>query len=291
MNQLYNHYFTFAFNGAITSANGTYAFIYQKLGTKGLLLKNGEFIREINRTYYCADVYEFPWAFVEIDDRTYLIHCPIAYDQLDFEDVETGELVTNIPGRVPPDIFHSRLEVSSDGSLLMDKGWVWHPLDRTFVFDIKDCFHNPMLLDKFDVEPPVDVEIVTASFIDNKRVLIGSSNEVIDEDNLSMFANQIATWDLQTNTISNQVAIDVEFGNLFVINERFAWDLYNFPKIIDTNSGRVIDSNKNINSGKQRSAIVSKSAGLPQIIFNYQTKQIAISGDEKIEILTPEMNL
>ncbi|WP_293309529.1 hypothetical protein, partial [Pedobacter sp. UBA5917] len=42
--------YTYSFgDSAITSADGQYAFIYQKLGTKGLLLKNGEILREINR--------------------------------------------------------------------------------------------------------------------------------------------------------------------------------------------------------------------------------------------------
>src|SRR5687768_2687562 len=61
-----NTYFPFAFDAAITSANRTYAFIYQKLGTKGLLLKNGELLREINRSYYSANTHEFPCAFTEI---------------------------------------------------------------------------------------------------------------------------------------------------------------------------------------------------------------------------------
>ena len=292
--QLNKYHFAFSFDGAITSALGTYAFIYQRFGTKALLLKNGEIIKEINRTYYCANSYEFPCAFVEIDNTTYLLHCPIAYNQLDFENVETGELVTNIPGRKPADIFHSRLEISPDGSLLMDKGWMWHPVDRVCIFNIKDCFKDPGCLDTFDNEPPVDVEVSSANFIDDNRVLIGSSEEVFDEDSPRMNGmdkKNIAIWDLKTNSLLNPTAVNVEFGNLFAINETFAWDLFEYPKIININTGQVVDADKTIDSGKQNSALIlADKSTLPQIVFNYQTKQIAISGKEKIEILTPELD-
>jgi len=78
-----------SFDGSITSPDGQYSFVYKRLGTKGLLLKNGEILREINRSYYCAESYEYPAAFVVWDYVTYLIHCPIKYCQLDFENVET----------------------------------------------------------------------------------------------------------------------------------------------------------------------------------------------------------
>ena len=124
--ELYKYTFGFG-DTAITSSDGQYAFIYQKLGTKGLLLKNGDILREINRSYYCAEVYEYPAAFVTIDNRTFLVHCPMKYCRLDFEDVETGQIVTDDQDRNPSDYFHSRLEISPNGKYLMSKGWFWHP--------------------------------------------------------------------------------------------------------------------------------------------------------------------
>jgi hypothetical protein len=285
--RLYGGYFAFKFDGAITSLDGTYAFIYQKLGTKGLLLKRGEILKEINRSYYFSNAYEFPCAFVDIDNTTYLIHCPVAYNQLDFENVETGELITDIPGRKPADIFHSRLEISPNCTILMSKGWVWHPLEVVNTFNVKDCINNPKLLDHFN-KPHTAVEICSASFINDRKILIGSSNEIINEEDIAEFPpKHVAIWDLETGSLSKSVAISVEFGNLFAINEHLAWDLYDFPKIIDLHTGKVIDSDKGVNSGKQRSSIISKNDIQPQIVFNRQTKQIAISGKDKMEILTP----
>ena len=76
---------------------------------------------------------------------------------------------------------------------------------------------------------------------------------------------------------------------MFAINDHFAWDMFKFPKIINIKTGEVIDKCENINSGEQRSSILSYSRRSPQIVFNRHTKQIAITGDEKIEVLTPKL--
>jgi hypothetical protein len=76
--------------------------------------------------------------------------------------------------------------------------------------------------------------------------------------------------------------VNGDFGNLFPINNKYAWDLYCFPKIIDINTGEIIDQNKEINSGKQKSSIISNTDNFPSIIFNRQTKQIVIKAYEKL---------
>jgi len=283
--------YTYGFgDAAIISPDGVYAFIYNRLGTKGLLLKNGKLLREINRSYYCAEVYEYPAAFVTLKGVTYIIHCPVAYKQLDFENVETGELITNKLGRKPNDIFYSRLEISPDNTFLMSKGWWWHPLDVVEVFNIEDCLNDPFLLDKSTLYPVPGVEICSASFIDGTKVLIGSSDEVIDDENLDALPpNHIAIWDLLTDEFSKPVAVKTEFGNLFAINESLAWDLFKYPKIIDINTGEVIDKMEDIDSGQQKSSIIHHVENHPQIVFNWETKQIAIAGKDKIEVLTPDI--
>lgn len=284
--ELYNYTFGFG-DTAITSSDGQYAFIYQKLGTKGLLLKNGDILREINRSYYCAEVYEYPAAFVTIDNRTFLVHCPMKYCRLDFEDVETGQIVTDDQDRNPSDYFHSRLEISPNGKYLMSKGWFWHPWNDIRLFDIRKCFDSPEELDKSEIYPNVGTEICTASFIDENKVLIGSSDEEEMNDELleNLPQKHIAIWDIELNQISKPIKIQSEFGNLFAINEKFAWDLFKFPKIIDLETGEIVDKDESLASGLQKSSIIHHIDKLPKVAFNRQTKQIAITKDENIEIL------
>ena len=279
-------YYAFNFDGSINTADGKYAFIYQKPGTKGLLLKNGELLREINRSYYCASAYEYPAAFTTIDDVTYLIHCPKEYCKLDFENVETGEIVTDIAGRAPSDIFHSRLELSPDGFVLMSKGWHWHPIDVVYFYNIKGCLIDPFILDKDTSLLDIGAEVATASFISETKVLIGSGEEVFDEENIIFHPNHIAVWNMVTGLASTPVKVSSEIGTLFAINEELTWDTYLYPKIININTGDIVDKDESVYSGKQKSSIVTKD-DLVQIVFNRNTKQLAIVGKEVIEVFTP----
>ncbi|MBT2564421.1 hypothetical protein J7E50_19710 [Pedobacter sp. ISL-68] len=284
--QLGENSFNFG-DSAIISADGQYAFIYQKLGTKGLLLKNGALLREINRSYYCADVYEYPAAFVTLNSKTFLIHCPSEYCRLDFEEVETGQIITNSEGRNPADFFHSRLEISPNGKYLMSKGWFWHPWDAIKVFDIEECIQNPKLLDESEFYPNVGVEIATASFIDDHKVLLGSSDEEAINDELlkNLPPKHIAIWDINLNQISKPVKMNIEFGNLFAINDQYAWDIYGFPKIISLKTGEVVDEDRSLSSGLQNSSIIRNIEELPKVAFNQKTKQLAITNGDSIEII------
>lgn len=275
------------FNGALCSADGKYAFIYQKMGTKGLLLKGDTLLREINRSYYYANVYEWPVAFVTVDGTTYLIHCPKEYCRLDFENVETGEIVTDVAGREPDGFFQSRLELSADGTYLLSKGWHWHPREAIYAYNIKACIKNPLLLDDSALYPSLRAEVCTASFITATKVLIGTSDEVFDDEAEDNFPTKhIAIWDIETDEISNPVKVDGEFGNLFAIDADRAWDTYLYPKIISLNTGEVIDKDESVYSGKQNSSIVNKE-DLAQIVFNRDTQQLAIAGKEVIDVFTP----
>jgi hypothetical protein len=284
--QLGQYYYAHSFDGAITSADGQYAFIYKKFGTKGLLLKNGDLLREINRSYYFAETYEYPAAFTAVNGVTYLIHCPLEYCRLDFENVETGERITNVPDCDPSDFFHSRLEISPSGRFLTSKGWHWHPLDDVYIFDMEECVNDPLLLDKPKLHYDSPTEICTASFINDSKVLIGSSDEVIDNEDEGFPRKHIAVWDIITDQISAPIKVNAEFGNLFAISEELAWDTFEYPKIINVNTGEVLEKAESVNSGRQRSSIVNKEE-LAQIVFNTKTKQLAIANGESIEILTP----
>lgn len=277
--QLAKYHYAFSFDGSITSRDGQYAFIYKRLGTKALLLKNGDVIREINRSYYHAETYEYPAAFVSFNNVTYLVHCPIDYCQLDFENVETGEIITNVSGRKPSDVFHSRLSISPDEKFLMVRGWVWHPLDVVEVFNIAGCFANPLLLDRSSLHPDFGTEINTASFIDNERILIAASVEEPFDDDVKPLLPQkhVAIWNFYKNELSVPVKIDGEFGNLFAIDDNYAWDMFKYPKIINIRTGEIEKKWEETNSGFQLSSIFrGKENDCPQICFDRNTSRIAV---------------
>jgi hypothetical protein len=286
-----NYGFSFPFDSAITSDDGIYAVVYQKLGTKGLLLKNGKLVRELNRSYYQATAYEYPIAFLtRPNGETYLIHCPHSYCQIDFEQVETGEIFTQVKERQPSDFFHSRFDVSPDKKTLISRGWVWHPFDFLCLYDIDNCFDDPLLLDESKLRPDVDAELCAASFITNDLVLIGAPNEgePFDHEESALLKNgQIAIWDTRTNTVSQPITPDFKIGgHLTIIDHTYAWELLDFPKIVNYRTGKVIDKIDDIYTGHQVSSITHHLNDYPKIAINKQTKQVAIYNKDQIDVLT-----
>ena len=284
--QIGTSHYAFSFDASITSADGQYAFVYKRLGTKGLLLKHGEIIREINRPYYHAETYEYPAAFITFHDKTYLVHCPFDYCRLDFEEVETGKIVTDVKDRKPNDVFHSRLTISPDNKHLMVCGWVWQPMDIVELYNIADCFENPHLLDKSGLHADFGTEINAASFINESSILMSSSEE-FDDDSL-LPPKHIAIWNFITNKLSAPVKTACELGNLFAIDENRAWDMYKFPKLINIQTGEVESKIEDIDSGLQNSSICRNDCDFPQIRFNRNNSQIAVRIDStRIEIISP----
>jgi hypothetical protein len=78
--------------------------IYERLGTKGLLLHEGRIVRELDRSYYHASAYEYPVAlFNDPDGRVLLAHCLGNYCRLELEEAETGRPLTASADRKPSD--------------------------------------------------------------------------------------------------------------------------------------------------------------------------------------------
>src|SRR5260221_381046 len=80
--------FRYRFDAAVASPSGTFAVIYERRGTKGLVLKNGIAIREINRSFYYADAYEYPVAlFRRSNGQEVIAHCPERFCRIDIDEL------------------------------------------------------------------------------------------------------------------------------------------------------------------------------------------------------------
>ena len=52
--------YAYPFDSAVTLPGSAYAVVYAAGQTKALILNNGDIHREVNRSYYQADAYEYP---------------------------------------------------------------------------------------------------------------------------------------------------------------------------------------------------------------------------------------
>ncbi|MEM7349302.1 MAG: hypothetical protein AAF657_00755 [Acidobacteriota bacterium] len=282
--------YAYTFDASVTSPSGDYAVIYTSTGTTGLLLRNGEVVRQINREFYHANAYLYPIAFAQLPDgREVLIHCPEAYCQIDIEDAETGECLTKRePPRDIPDIFHSRLSVSPNGRWLMSAGWVWHPLDVVHVYDLLEALRDPRTLDTLGNQPPGMWELQSASFAEGNTVIVGASDEYYgddeDPDDDQPGENRIALWEIGASTYSARVALGHPPGTIMAINQRFIVSMFEQPRLIDLNKGQTLHEWSDIDSGKQTSSITWDKLP-PPMALDSQNARFAVAQESNIRII------
>lgn len=79
-------------------------------GTKALLLEaGGGVVREVNRSWDCAEDFRYPLALFTLPDgQTGLVHCPNQVNRLEIEVAATGERLTRPHHRTSPDVFPGR---------------------------------------------------------------------------------------------------------------------------------------------------------------------------------------
>ncbi len=284
--------YAYRFDAACGSPSGNYAVIYERRGTKGVILKQGQILREINRSFYCANAYEFPVCIAPLGSgQEVLIHCPDAYNRLEIDDVETGERLTKCENREPCDFFHSRLAVSPSGSHFLSAGWIWAPVDALGVFSLAEAIRNPKSLDRLVPGPPQSSEISAAAFLNGRFVVISTSEETFlddedfEEDPNLIRPSRIAIWDLaQSRTISQRPLSELT-GTLMAVDPQFVVGFYEHPKLIDLQTGRVVARLEDVASGKQTSSITHHVENVPPLALDPERRRFAIATPREILVV------
>lgn len=279
----------YRFDNALRSEDGRYIVLYEKFGTKGVILADGKFLREINRSYYCADAFEFPLEIFRLPDgRTALAHCPTNYNEIELELVNTGERLT---GRKPPkseaaDIFHSGLAVDPSGAWLMSAGWVWHPSYDVWFFPVADALESPETLDQAGRGVGHSLEIGSAAFLGPDLAALASDpdaepfDSALDAGDRSM----IGLYRPSARRWESQVPLSGPIGKMLPVDESHVLSLYKHPKLIHVASGWIVDSWPAIDSGTWRGCI-SSSETVPPMSWDPVSKRLAVASQNEIHIL------
>jgi hypothetical protein len=278
---------TYMFDAALVSPSGEYSVIFTRLGTKGLVLRRGHIIREINRSYYCAGHFEYPMTLFQLPDgREVMAHCPEAYNRLEIDDLATGERLTRCDTRNPADYFPSRLTASADGRWLLSAGWVWHPLDVVAVFNVATALENPASLDGLRLGIDAWAEESSAVFLDNRRVLVALEGidyeaELADR-NIGEYG-EFRLFDLGAPETPRISFPQAPVGTMMVLGEHHVLGLYEHPRLFDIDTGEVVQEWPQIKSGRQFSSLPNDD--IPPIALDPLNRRCAIYGDEIIHIL------
>ncbi|PTL84393.1 hypothetical protein [Vitiosangium sp. GDMCC 1.1324] len=287
--------YAYRFDSAVMSQDGRYAVLYEKLGTKGLLLHQGKVLRELNRSFYHATTYEYPVALVTLPSgRTLLAHCPDEYCCLELEDAETGERLTRRDSS-SPDFFHSRLQFSRDGRYLVSAGWIWHPVDAASVFDVARALEQPQSLD----EP--QALALDDSFLEFHSAAFGERDTLVLEctgldgegtpfsDGQPADTARLAVYSLSERRFLSMAPLEAPAGTLMAMGG-YAVGFYEHPKLFELATGRVLERWPELDTGRQGSSIIRHLPPLPPLALDPAGRRFAVGTDKGIEVVrfTPE---
>ena len=282
--------YAFAFDRAAISPSGDFSVIYTDLGTKALVLRrDGKIVRELDRSFYYANRYEYPIALSTLDGQELLIHCPDSYCRIEIEEMESGKVLTTREGK-PTDFFHSRLSVSGDGRHMLSAGWYWHPLGGLTIYDLREALSRPAHLDEQGAVgwDAVNCEVGSAAFFGDDRVLVAAtSEEQLDEDEVEgkLQPRELGLWSLKENRWLSRVEVAEPMGTIMPIDETVCLSLYEHPKLVDLRTGDVTGRWPQIDSGTQVQSILTAATLPPPTALDPACRRFAIADTEAITVV------
>jgi hypothetical protein len=273
--------FGYRFDAALVSPSGRFVAIYERLGTKALLLKDGQAARELNRSYYHADAYEYPIAFLRRADGEELIaHCPQDYCRIDIESADSGKCLTDAVARKPADVFHSRLAFSPEGGYLLSAGWFWHPFDVAGMWAVASVLADPARLDRMGIDIATSEEVSAIAFIDESHLIASLRNDERDDA-----VHHLAVVRATDGQVLRQVGYPGATGPLYPVGPDRVVAFHQHPRLIDSRTGEVLHEWPGLQTGLQTSSIIHHLPPLPALALHPQRAMFAVADAEKVTVV------
>ncbi|MFC9893607.1 hypothetical protein ACFVMC_07930 [Nocardia sp. NPDC127579] len=278
------------FDTATASPLGDVIALVASTGTNGLLLTpDGELIREIHRSDYCADAYRYPVALYTLPDgRTGLAHCPEEYNRLEIEVAANGERVTADSDRSPEDVFHSRLEVSPSGQYLLSAGWVWHPVDWLAVYKLSCVATEPAVLDSLSGFAHTSIDVAGACFLDSDDIVISTCPDGVasSDDPEVLGPNTLARWSPVTKTVVWRRQLPSAAGDIVTMAGHIL-ALHDYPRLYDAADGALLAEWPDLPTGSATSSIVGTKSfsGRGRMAIDSAGRRFAVNDGERITVV------
>ena len=275
--------FAYRFDRAVVSPDGRYSVLYESLGTTGLLLEGTRVVRQLQRDFYQANVYDYPVALHTLPSgRTLLAHCPDSYCTLELEDVATGERLTKRKDE-PVDFFHSRLQFSPDGRYLSSAGWIWHPVDAMSVVDVSRALEDPAALDRGDLMDGVEqgMFFLSGTFAERDTLLFVRVDESREGDTF-----YLGTYSLAERKLLSEVTLEEPAGALMVVGKEHVVDFHQHPKLVERATGRVVQRWPELSTGLALSSIRHHLPASPPFAMDPANRRFAVGTADGIEVIT-----
>jgi hypothetical protein len=287
--------YAYRFDAAIVSPSGTFVALYERLGTKGIIVGPKVF-REINRSFYHAHVYEYPILLFSLaDGREALAHCPDSYCELRIEDPATGTRWSAPGGGRLQSMFHSRLMANAAGNRILSAGWVWSPADVVRVFDLTPTVDGSLALEVCDECCNQGAEASSAVFNSAGQVIVASSKEAEDflegEPGERLKPGMIGVYDLDKQKLVSLAVLEDEAGTLMPVGTKYVIGFFGHPKLIEIATGRVLCRWPELITGQQASSIMWHKPLPPPVALDPSSGRFAVADEKQISVMTLSLDL
>ena len=250
-------------------------------------------IRELDRSFYYANAYEYPIALLRLPDgREVIAHCPESYCRLEIDDLTTGKRLTKSTDRELKDYFFSRLTANEKGTKLLVAGWVWHPMDVIAVYDIEAALRDPHTLDSHGIGIWVVSEENSGAFIDNDTIAVTEFSEKEeyendeDEDPVRVYESRtLSIYDLASGKQTFTRDIETRVGTFMPLGPDTIVSFYEHPKVIDIQTGKIIHEWPALKTGKQTSSIIWGIEPVPPLAIDAIHHRFAVATRDSIEVI------
>jgi hypothetical protein len=280
----------FPFDRAQMCGDGATTVLYTVLGTKGLVVTSDR-VREINRSYYHADVYEYPVASGRLGNgEDVLVHCPEDYNRLVIERLADGTVLAAATDAAA-DVFHSRLRISPDGRHLLSAGWVWHPYGVIEVFDLDAALTDHSTLDRGDqaLSRAIDGEVESACWLTGDEIVVSANpeEESFDGDLAGVLVpGEIGVWSIVEQAWVARSPFAGHTGTLHAFGDNVL-ALYEHPKVIDPRRGVVLAAWPDLATGRQTSSIIPRgSAPVPPVAVDDRRLRFAVADGDRVTVVS-----
>lgn len=285
--------YPYRFDAAVASPSGGFIALYERLGTKAVILGPNHLCREINRSYYLAHVYEYPILFFQMaDGREALAHCPEQYCDLQIEDPGSGIQLSleNTNRQDDDDFFHSRLAVNPTGTRMLSAGWIWHPFDSIKVYDLCPLTDGQLNLETRAGCLPTGTEISSAVFRSDGQLVVTSNKDARtfhhDQSGKSFRPGTIAVFNLDEDKLTSVAPLGGNAGTIFAVGNQYILGMYDHPKLIEVSTGRIVCEWPELKSGEQSSSVLSGGPLPPPIAYDVTSGRLAVADNEKITVVS-----
>lgn len=285
----------YRFDRAVRSPSGRWTVVYEERGTKALLLEGTEIVRELNRSFYRAEDYDYPVALGTLPDgRDVLVHCPEEYNNLVVEDAASGERLTPA-ARDPQDAFHSRLAVSPDGRRLLSAGWVWHPSGEVWAFDLAAALADAAELDgwgRVSYPEGTEGEVVAACWLDGGRVAVatgdgstGGGSTGGEERPVTLGPQEVGVWSAADERWTHRSRLGFTAGTLLACGGDRVVGLCGHPRLVDARTGAVLAEWPEVPVSRREGSYGVTHVPTPVTALHPDGTRLAVGGTDGISVL------